>query len=165
MSDPDADIRAAADAIEQAALVMPARPWKHLDAEPWKLVDTEGNEIPIKARTEWPYSDETRTVSYLRADVPRLSARLDTLPDGWTTVGLLQRVGGMSGEPKHDDYPSTDAHLQAWYLWRALRREERLTDTERQAAFEAFEWALARWPNGRPGFRMGKRGRAVASGT
>jgi hypothetical protein len=157
MSDLDAAIRVAADAIEQAASVMPARPWKRLDTEQWKLIDTEGNEIPIKVRTEWPCSDEKRTVSYLRADVPRPSVRLGTLPDGWTTVGLLQRAGGMSGEPERDDYPDTDAYLEAWCLWRALRREGRLTDMERQAAFEAFEWALARWPNGRPGFRMGER--------
>ncbi|WP_425244840.1 hypothetical protein [Streptomyces sp. NEAU-NA10] len=42
-------------------------------------------------------------------------------------------------EPRYEDYPTHDAYLLAWYTWRALRRDERLTDEELTAQFEVTE--------------------------
>lgn len=41
--------------------------------------------------------------------------------------------------PRREDFPTHDAYLQAWYTWRALERDGRLTDEERAAQFEVTE--------------------------
>lgn len=44
-----------------------------------------------------------------------------------------------SDEPSRQDFPDHDTYLLAWHTWRALRRDERLTDEERAARFEVQE--------------------------
>ena len=44
-----------------------------------------------------------------------------------------------TNEPRRQDFPDHDAYLLAWYTWRALRRDGRLTDEERAARFEVQE--------------------------
>lgn len=44
-----------------------------------------------------------------------------------------------SNEPRREDFPDHDAYLLAWYTWRSVRRDERLTDDERAAQFEVKE--------------------------
>jgi hypothetical protein len=41
--------------------------------------------------------------------------------------------------PRYEDYPTTRAYEQAFHMWHARRRDERLTDEERQAAFAVTE--------------------------
>lgn len=42
-------------------------------------------------------------------------------------------------QPRYEDYPTAQAYEQAWHMWRARRRDERLTDEERWAAFAVTE--------------------------
>lgn len=52
-------------------------------------------------------------------------------------------------EPRYEDYPTHDDYLLAWHTWRALRRDERLTDEELAAQFEVIEQAIkSRTPGG-----------------
>ena len=39
---------------------------------------------------------------------------------------------------RYEDYPTHDAYLLAWYTWRALRRDARLTDDELGAQFDVM---------------------------
>lgn len=45
----------------------------------------------------------------------------------------------MSVAPRREDFTTHDAYLLAWYTWRALERDGRLTDEERGAQFEVTE--------------------------
>ena len=45
----------------------------------------------------------------------------------------------MNGEPRREDFPTRNAYLLAWYTWRAIQRDGRLTDEERTAQFEVTE--------------------------
>lgn len=46
----------------------------------------------------------------------------------------LDELEGREEGPHRYAYPTTEAYLEGWYLWRALRRDSRLTAGERQAA-------------------------------
>lgn len=52
-------------------------------------------------------------------------------------------LGGMDQEPRYGDYPTTAAYELAWYTWRAVRRDSRLTDAESWARFEVMRERLA----------------------
>lgn len=43
-------------------------------------------------------------------------------------------------QPQHDDDPAT--YLQRWHLWRAIRRDARLTDAELDARFRVLSERL-----------------------
>lgn len=45
----------------------------------------------------------------------------------------------MSGQPRRQDFLTDAAYLLAWYTWRAIERDGRLTDEERAAQFEVKE--------------------------
>ncbi|MFF7527319.1 hypothetical protein [Streptomyces pseudovenezuelae] len=42
-------------------------------------------------------------------------------------------------QPRRDDFPSHDAYLLAWYTWRSIRRDSRLTDAESAAKYDVVE--------------------------
>lgn len=44
--------------------------------------------------------------------------------------------------PRYDDYPTTRAYEEAFHLWRARQRDNRLTDAELAAKFQVIEEAL-----------------------
>jgi hypothetical protein len=46
---------------------------------------------------------------------------------------------GPDPHPRYEDYPTTLAYEQAFHMWRARRRDDQLTDEERQAAFAVTE--------------------------
>lgn len=46
--------------------------------------------------------------------------------------------------PRREDFPTRDAYLLAWYTWRAIERDGRLTDQERAAQFEVTEAFIRR---------------------
>ncbi|MFE7073795.1 hypothetical protein ACFU96_27280 [Streptomyces sp. NPDC057620] len=44
--------------------------------------------------------------------------------------------------PRYGDYPTHDAYVEAFHLWRARRRDDRLNDEEHAAVWEVTEAAL-----------------------
>ncbi len=46
--------------------------------------------------------------------------------------------------PRYEDYPTTRAYEEAFHLWRARQRDNRLTDDELAAQFQVIEEALLR---------------------
>ena len=45
----------------------------------------------------------------------------------------------MNGQPRREDFPTHDAYLLAWNIWRAIQRDERLTDDELNAQYAVKE--------------------------
>jgi hypothetical protein len=45
----------------------------------------------------------------------------------------------VNGQPRREDFPTHDAYLLAWYTWRAVQRDGRLTDEEMAAAYAVKE--------------------------
>jgi len=53
----------------------------------------------------------------------------------------LDELASLPYGPDRDAYPTHGAYDEGWYLWRALRRERRLTLAEENAALDArIEW-------------------------
>lgn len=42
-----------------------------------------------------------------------------------------------TGEPRREDFPTRDAYLLAWHIWRAIKRDGRLSPEE-----HAVRWAV-----------------------
>lgn len=43
-----------------------------------------------------------------------------------------------SGQPQRGDFATNGEYEQAWYVWRALWRDDRMSDDELKAQFEAL---------------------------
>lgn len=66
---------------------------------------------------------------------PRLTAPVA----GWYEVRAGQLV---LLQPRREDFDTRAGYLAAWYTWRALRRDERLTDAELDAKYGVIEAAI-----------------------
>lgn len=50
----------------------------------------------------------------------------------------------MNEPPRRFEYATVEAYRQAWYLWRAIQRDSRLTDAELDAKFGVLYEAAER---------------------
>ncbi len=55
----------------------------------------------------------------------------------------VAHTGGMGEQPQYGDYPTKAAYELAWYTWRAIRRDGRLTRDEMEAQLDAIRERIA----------------------
>lgn len=51
----------------------------------------------------------------------------------------IRYTGPPSDQPRREDHPTYEAYIEAWSMWRAVRRDNELTDEEREAKFAVVE--------------------------